>query len=103
LIGCRGKGERPGEDAITTFFAIEAAGRRFLLAAEHFFPYLAPWVLLDELDWPSVPWHWHEFQRVRRRLASGLQNALTMDERAAKSFLFALSGMINGGTRRILP
>lgn len=99
----RGSGERPGEDAVTTFLAVELAGRRFLLAAEHFLPYVAPWVLLDELDWPAVPWHWHEFQRVRRQLASGLQNVFAMDERAAKTFLLALTGMINGGREQVSP
>jgi hypothetical protein len=54
----RGTGDRPDEEAVTTFLAVELAGRRFLVAAEYFFPYLRPWVLLDELDWPHVPLHW---------------------------------------------
>lgn len=99
----RGAGERPDEDAVTTFLTVEVPGRRFLLAAEHFFPYVQPRVLLDELDWPRVPWHWHEFERVRQQLRSGPQNVFAMDEWAAKSFLLALSGLIGDGRDRIRP
>jgi hypothetical protein len=52
----RGRGGRPADDSVTTFFAVEIVGRRFLIAAEHFFPYIRPWVLLDELDLPRLPW-----------------------------------------------
>ena len=97
----RGRGDRPADDTVTTFFAVEIVGRRFLIAAEHFFPYIRPWVLLDELDLPRLPWRWDEFERWRLRIRSDLANVFAMDELAAKSFLLALSEMIGGETVQI--
>jgi hypothetical protein len=99
----RGEGERPDEEATTTFLAVEIASQRFLVAAEHFFPYVRTRVLLDALDWLRLPWHWQEFERVRQQIRSDPQNVFAMDEWAAKSFLNALSGLIGGGRDQMRP
>jgi hypothetical protein len=99
----RGAGGRPADDTVTTFFVIEIVGRKFLVAAEYFFPYIRPWILLDELDLPRLPWRWDEFERWRLRIRSDLANVFAMDEFAARSFLLALSGMIGGETVQVPP
>jgi hypothetical protein len=95
----RGIGGRPADDLLTPFFAVEVSGRRYFVAAEYFFPFLRPWFLLDEFDWPPVPL----LDRMRRRIESVWENVFAMDERAAKSFLFALSQMIGVGRDQIPP
>ncbi|MBB5048519.1 hypothetical protein HNR60_003286 [Rhodopseudomonas rhenobacensis] len=97
----RGTGDQPAEDYVTTFFTIEVSGRRFLAAAEHFFPYARSRFLFEELEFPRVPWPWEEFERWRHRLRGGLANVFAMDEWAAKSFLLALSAMIRGGRDQV--
>ncbi|RQH09481.1 hypothetical protein [Bradyrhizobium sp. RP6] len=92
----RGVGGRPADDTVTTFFVVEIVGRKFLVAAEYFFPYIRPWRLLDEVDLPQLPWRWDEFESWRLRIRSDLANVYAMDEFAAGSFLRALSGMISG-------
>jgi hypothetical protein len=98
----RGGGERPDENAITTFFAVEIAGRRLLVAAEYLLPYLLPWVLLQEWEAPNLVWRRAAFERWRDWLGRGAENFFAMDEVAAKSFLLALSGLIGGG-RDVIP
>lgn len=97
----RGTGDQPAEDYVTTFFTIEVSGRRFLAAAEHFFPYVRSRFLFEELEFPRVPWPWEEFERWRHRVRGGLANVFAMDEWAAKSFLLALSDMIRGGRDQV--
>ena len=99
----RGAGERPADDSMTTFFKIELAGRSFLVAAEHFFPYFRGRFLLDELEFRGGPLHWEEFERWRRGIRSGTANVFAMDEWAAKSFLLGLSEMIRGGREQVPP
>jgi hypothetical protein len=96
----RGAGDMPTDDSVTTFFTVELSGRRFLAAAEHFFPYFASQFLFDELGF-RVPFHWEEFERWRHRIRSGVLNVFAMDEWAAKSFLLALSAMIRDGRDQI--
>jgi hypothetical protein len=93
----RGTGDRPADDSVTTFFTIELAGRRFWAASEYFFPYFRARFLLDELEFRGGPLHLEEFERWRHRTRSGMANVFAMDERAAKSFLLALSAMIRSG------
>jgi hypothetical protein len=92
----RGTGDRPTEDSVTSFFTIGLSGRRFMVAAEYFFPYFRSRFHFEELEFPRVPLHWDEFERWRDHVRSGLANVFAMDEWAAKSFLFALSGLIRG-------
>jgi hypothetical protein len=99
----RGTGDRPPDDSVTTFFTVELAGRRFMAAAEYFFPYIGLRFLYDELEFPRMPLHWDEFERWRRRIQGGLSNVFAMDEWAAKSFLLALSAMIGGGRDQLPP
>ena len=97
----RGIGERPAEDSVTTFFVTEIAGRRFLVAAEQFFPYFHSQLMFEEFMFPSLPHYWHEFDHWRRRLRSGRANIFGMDEWAAKAFLAALTAMIGGGRDQV--
>lgn len=50
----RGTGDRPADDSVISFFTIELAGRRFLVASEYFFPYFRPRFLLDELEFAAA-------------------------------------------------
>jgi hypothetical protein len=94
----RGAGDRPADDSETTFLKVEISGHRFLVAAEYFLlPYFRSRLWLGELDFPYVLLHWEEIDRLRRRAA----NVFAMDERAAKAFLLALSGMIGGGRDQV--
>ncbi len=97
----RGTGDRPTEGSVTSFFTIGLSGRRFMVAAEHFFPYFRSRFLFEELEFPRVPLHWEEFERWRDRVRSGLVNVFAMDEWAAKSFLAALSGLIRGAREQL--
>jgi len=98
----RGAGERPDENAISTFFAVGIAGRRFLVAAEYLLPYLLPWALIEEQEVPNFVWRRAVFERWRDWPRSGLANIFAMDEVVAKSFLLTLSGLI-GSSREQIP
>lgn len=97
----RGTGDRPADDSVISFLTIELAGRRFLAAAEYFFPYFRARLFLDELEFRGGPLHWEEFERWRHRTRSGFANVFAMDEWAAKSFLLALSAMIRSGREQV--
>lgn len=97
----RGAGERPDENAISTFFAVGIAGRRFLVAAEYLLPYLLPWALIEEQEAPNFVWRRAVFERWRDWPWSGLANIFAMDKVAAKSFLLTLSGLIGSPHEQI--
>jgi hypothetical protein len=84
------------DESDTSFLTFELAGRRFVVASESLFPFIRPWLLLDELDFRAFGPRESEYERWRRRLRSGLDNVFAMDELAAKSFLLSLSGMAGG-------
>ncbi|WP_146689853.1 hypothetical protein [Bradyrhizobium canariense] len=92
----RGAGNRPDDEIVTTFLTFGLGGRRFWVAAESLFPFVRPWLLLDEFESvagrlpPSEYGHWF------RRLQGSFFNVFAMEEVAAKSFLSLLSGMIGG-------
>lgn len=97
----RGAGERPRDDFNAAFLIIEVAGRRFWVSIETILPYLWPWLLPHERDWPSESWQCEEFELWRRTFGSRLNKVFAMEERAAKSFLLALSTMIAGGREQL--
>ncbi|MEH2480555.1 hypothetical protein V1282_003912 [Nitrobacteraceae bacterium AZCC 2146] len=98
-----GAGNRPDDESDTTFLTFELAGRRFVVASESLFPFIRPWLLLDELDFRAFGPRESEYERWRRRLRSGLDNVFAMDELAAKSFLSSLSGMAGGQAAQLPP
>lgn len=97
----RGTGDRPADDSLATFFTIELAGRRFLAAAEYFFPYFRAGLFIDEFEFRGGPLHWEEFERWRQWIRNSIANVFAMDERAAKSFLLALSAMIRSEREQV--
>lgn len=90
----RGVGSRPDDDFDSAFFIVELSGRRYWVSMETLLPYLRPWLVRDERDWP---WHWDDFERWRHMLGAGPHNVFAMEELAGKSFLMALSAMIGRG------
>ena len=96
----RGARERPDENAISQFIAVEITGKRFLVAAEYLLPYL-PWAFIDRQEAANFVWRRAVFERWRDWLGIVPRNIFAMEEFAAKSFLSALPGLIDGPPEQI--
>jgi len=99
----RGVREAPPASSISTFFSIEQQGRRFLAAAEAFFPHLAPDSWIEEFGFP--PFRFDYWRGIGPWLADRVvwKDLFVMDEDAAISFLNQLSSLGRNGRDSLPP